>query len=256
MRLEDRVAVVTGAGTGIGRATALRFAEEGATVIALGHHAENIEEVVAEIGGDSFAVVADVSSGASVTAAFAAIEARHDRLDIVVNNAAVTILGAVHDTPEEDWDRTIDTNLKSVYLVSKAAWPLLLAAGGGVVLNNASVNSFVGWDNDAAYCAAKGGVVMLTKCMALDGAKVGIRSNCVCPAFIETPLVTGFLDSAPDPAEARRAATSMLPLRRMGEPVDIANAFVYLASDEARFLTGTSLVVDGGMTSGFYQSGE
>jgi NAD(P)-dependent dehydrogenase (short-subunit alcohol dehydrogenase family) len=239
-RLAGKVALVTGGGSGIGAETVRRFRDEGTVVVAGDLR-----------GGD---LELDVTSPASVAAAMSEIRERHGGLDVVVNNAGVTIVGAVHELAEDDWDRELATNLKSVYLVSKAAWPLLRERGGGSILSTASIAGLWAIPADAAYCASKAGVVMLTKCMALDGAKDGIRVNCVCPGFTETPMIEGYFDAQPDPAEARRFAERLHPLGRLGRPRDIADAFVYLASDEAAWVTGSALVVDGGLTSGIWGS--
>ena len=153
---------------------------------------------------------------------------------------------------ESDWDRELAINLKSVYLVSRAAWPHLVERGGGAILNTASIAGMWAIPADAAYCASKAGVIMLTKCMALDGARAGIRVNCVCPGFIDTPMIHGYFDDQPDPAAAERFAVGLHPLGRLGTPLDIADAFVYLASEEAQWVTGSALVVDGGLTSGIW----
>jgi meso-butanediol dehydrogenase/(S,S)-butanediol dehydrogenase/diacetyl reductase len=237
-RLDGKLALVTGGGSGIGADTARRFREEGAQV------------VVGDLrGGD---VELDVTSAASVEAALALVRAELGGLDVVVNNAGVTIVGAVHELAEEDWDRELATNLKSVYLVSRAAWPLLVERGGGVLLATASIAGLWAIPADAAYCASKAGVIMLTKCLALDGAKVGIRANCVCPGFTQTPMIEGYFEAQPDPVAARSFAERLHPLGRLGRPRDLADAFVYLASDEAGWVTGTALVVDGGLTSGIW----
>jgi NAD(P)-dependent dehydrogenase (short-subunit alcohol dehydrogenase family) len=237
-RLAGKVALVTGGGSGIGAETARRFRDEGATVLTGDLR-----------GGD---LELDVTSRASVDAVLQEIVARHGGLDVVVNNAGVTIVGAAHELDEADWDSELDTNLKSVYLVSKAAWPLLVERGGGVILSTASIAGLWAIPADAAYCASKAGVVMLTKCMALDGARAGIRVNCVCPGYTRTPMIEGYFADQPDPDAARDFAQRLHPLGRLGMPRDIADAFVYLASDEAAWVTGTALVVDGGLTSGIW----
>jgi NAD(P)-dependent dehydrogenase (short-subunit alcohol dehydrogenase family) len=251
-RLAGKIALVTGAGSGIGRETARRFAQEGARVAATDVRGETAEATNAEIGGGGLALELDVTRSESIRNALREIVERFGGIDVVVNNAGVTIVGAAHEMTEEDWDRELATNLKSIYLVSKEAWPHLVGRGGGAILNTASIAGMWAIPADAAYCASKAGAIMLTKCLALDGAKTGIRVNCVCPGFTETPMIEGYFADQPDPGAARAFATGLHPLGRLGKPRDIADAFVYLASDEAAWVTGAALVVDGGLTSGIW----
>jgi NAD(P)-dependent dehydrogenase (short-subunit alcohol dehydrogenase family) len=251
-RLTGKNCLVTGAGSGIGRATAERFAAQGARVAVADIRNEAAEETAREIGDAAIALTVDVTSAESAAAAVESTCSAFGGLDVLVNNAGVTIVGAAHDLSEEDWDSELATNLKSVYLLSKAAWPRLLERGGGAIVNTASIAGLWAIPADAAYCASKAGVIMLTKCMALDGARAGIRVNCVCPGYTQTPMIDGYFDDQPDPAEARRLAEGLHPLGRLGRPDDIADAMVYLASDEASWVTGTALVVDGGLTSGIW----
>ena len=199
-------------------------------------------------GGD---VELDVRSAASVETAVAATVDRLGGLDTVVCNAGRPVVGAVHDLSEADWDDGMATNLKGVYLTARAAWPHLVETRGSIT-STASVVGLWGSEGQPAYCAAKAAVVMLTRCLALDGARDVVRANCVCPGFVETPMLERFLGAQPDPAAARDAAAGLHPLGRLGHPRDIADAFVYLASDEAIWVTGTALVVDGGLTSGIW----
>ena len=171
-------------------------------------------------------------------------------IDILVNNAGVSILGGVAELTEADWQREIDTNLASVYRVSKALWPHFVAAGGGAILSTASIAGATAVTQGAAYVASKAGLIMLTRCMALDGGDSGIRANCICPGWVDTPLFDGFLAQQPEPETARERAARRTPLGRIGTPRDIADGFVYLASDEASWITGTALVIDGGLTAG------
>jgi NAD(P)-dependent dehydrogenase (short-subunit alcohol dehydrogenase family) len=251
-RLEGKIALVTGGGSGIGRETAVRYAAEGAQVAVADLRGDTAEATAESIGGDALGLGVDVTDGASVEAGMARVLERFGALDVVVNNAGVTIVGAAHELDESDWDRELAANLKSIFLVSRAAWPHLLARGGGAILVTASIAGMWAIPADAAYCASKAGAIMLTKCMALDGAKAGIRVNCVCPGFTQTPMIDGFFADQPDPDAARAFATSIHPLGRLGKPRDIADAFVYLASDEASWVTGSALVVDGGLTSGIW----
>jgi dihydroanticapsin dehydrogenase len=214
---------------------ARRFREEGAEVV-----------VGDLVGGD---VEMDVRSGASVAAGVERAVAQLDGLTTVVCNAGRPVLGRVDELAESEWDDGAATNLKGVYLTVKAAWAHLVESRG-CVLSTASTLGLMAVDGQAAYCAFKAGVVMLTKCLALDGAKHGVRANCVCPGMIETPMFEGILAEQPDPAGARAAAMGYHPIGRLGRPRDIADAFVYLASEDAAWVTGVALVVDGGFTTG------
>lgn len=251
-RLAGKACLVTGAGSGIGRATAIRFAAEGASVAVADIRPAAAEATAEEIGDGAIALAADVTSAESATAAVDSACAAFGGIDVVVNNAGVTIVGAVHELEEDDWERELATNLKSVYLVSKAAWPRLLDRGGGSIVNTASIAGLWAIPADAAYCASKAAVIMLTKCMALDGAGSRIRVNCVCPGYTQTPMIDGYFQDQPDPHQARRLAEGLHPLGRLGRPDDIADAMVYLSSDEAAWVTGTALVVDGGLTAGIH----
>jgi NAD(P)-dependent dehydrogenase (short-subunit alcohol dehydrogenase family) len=254
-RLDGKVALVTGGGSGIGRQTSIRFAEEGARVVVADLRGDTAEATAAELraaGAESTACAMDVTRSTDVAAGVQAAIDAFGGVDVVVNNAGITITGAAHDLDEDDWDRELAINLKSVYLVSKALWPHFLERGGGSIVSTASIAGLWAIPDDAAYCASKAGVIMLTKCLALDGAKAGIRANCVCPGFIQTPMIDGYFSDQEDPAASRDFAVRLHPLGRLGDPRDIADGFVYLASDDARWVTGTALTVDGGLTAGIW----
>lgn len=254
-RLQGRRALITGAGAGagIGSEIARRFAAEGARVVLLDLDAAALEGPRSELGDACAGVVAaDVTDAQAVEAAVAHAEQALGGLDAVVNNAGIPMVGAAHELDEADWDRVLAVDLKSIYLVSRAAWPRLLAAGGGSIANTASIAGLWGTLGQAGYAAAKAGAIMLTKCMALDGAKSAIRVNCVCPGFTATPLLERYLAAQEDPDAARGFAAGLHPLGRLGEPSDIADAFVYLTSAEARWVTGSAVTVDGGLTSGIW----
>ncbi len=241
-RLEGRVAVITGAGSGIGRATALRFAAEGAAVVIVDRDPVGglgTSALIADAGGQSAALTADVSDEAQVRQAFARVKEQAGRLDVLVNNAAVDFEASLADTSAADWDRILAINLRSVFLCSREG--LSLMTNGGAIVNVASVNALVGVRARAAYSAAKGGVVSLTRQMALNCAP-SIRVNCVCPTTTDTPMTRagGF-----DP----HTVGPMHPLQRIATADDVAAAILYLASDEAACLTGVILPVDAGWTA-------
>ena len=234
-RLAGQRALVTGGGSGIGQAVARRFLEEGAAVV-----------VGDLVGGD---VMLDVRSPESVALGVEAAVERMGGLTTVVCNAGRPVLGTLDKTELEEWNDSLATNLTGVYLTVKGAWPHLVESGGSI-LSTASILGVMATGGQAAYCAAKAGVVMLTKCLALDGAEHGIRANCVCPGMVQTPMFEGIIEQQDDPDAARTAAREYTPIGRLGTPDDIADAFVYLASDEASWVTGVALEVDGGFTAG------
>ena len=244
-RFADRVAVITGASSGIGCAAArIIHAEGGRVVLSDIVPAEWLPD-----DGRAAFVEADVRDPVQVQRMIDEAAARFGRLDVLFNNAGTPGRLPRPETaklPVEDWDDTLDINLKGTFLCSKAAIPHLRAAGGGAIVNNASMLGVVGLENSAAYSASKGGAVLLTKSMALELISDGIRVNCVCASFIDTRMFNDWLDLQDDPDAARSDATGQLPIGRLGTAAEVARAAVFLASDEASYIVGHALYVDGG----------
>lgn len=252
-RLANKVAFITGSASGIGRQTAIRFAQEGACVAVVDGNDEGARETAEQIhqaGGRAITKVIDVTQSEAVGTAVAETVAELGGLDVVINNAGIDIFGGVEDLSEADWDRELEVNLKSAFLVSQAAWPHLKKSTAGSIINTASVAGLLGIADNVAYCVSKAGVIMLTKCLALSGAPDNVRVNCICPGFTATGMIEGYFADQQDPDEARRLALGLHPLGRFGKPRDIADGFVFLASDEAEWITGTTLTIDGGLTCG------
>lgn len=252
MRFLDKVVLVTGAGRGIGRASALRFAEEGARVAVVDIDEDNANAVVDEIvaaGGEALAIVADVTQEADAERMVAETVAHLGQLDIVFNNAGISRGARVAEMPAETWDRVIAVNLRSVFLGCKYSIPALIEAGGGAIVNMGS--SMAGWDafaDGAAYMASKEGVTGLTRSLALQLGGHGIRVNAVCPGVIQTRL-----NYTRDMTDAEwetiyEEFAKRIPLRRVGQPEDVAATVAFLASDDARHITGSMLLIDGGQT--------
>lgn len=242
-----KVALVTGAGSGIGRATALAFAERGARVMVGDRNTDGGDETVAMIqraGGEATLVLADVSDAAAVEAMVATTLETYGRLDYAFNNAGIEgASGPITEADEAEWDRVINVNLKGAWLCMRAELKPMLAAGRGAIVNCASIAGVVGFPATAPYVASKHGVIGLTKSVALEVAGTGVRVNAVCPGVIHTAMVDRALGTS---AEAMAASNAMQPLGRMGLPEEIASAVVWLCSEGAGFVTGESLVVDGG----------
>jgi NAD(P)-dependent dehydrogenase (short-subunit alcohol dehydrogenase family) len=245
-RLGGKVALITGAGTGIGRAIALAFVREGAKVALLGRRSELLQAVASEAGESALAIPADVSKQEDIDRALDKAVSRFGRLNVLVNNAGVLHIGTAEQITPEQWDHTFDVNVRGVWLLSRAALPFLRKAGGGAIINVASVLGINGARLRAAYAASKGAVILLTKCMAIDYGSENIRVNAICPSFIETDLTAEVIRKAPDPNAVRGERISVHPIGRLGQPQDLAGIAIYLASDEATWVTGAALAVDGG----------
>lgn len=252
-RLGDKVALVTGGGTGIGRACAALFAKQGAKVAIAGRRVELLSAAAGEInrsGGEAMALQCDVTRVDEIENAMREVLANYGLLNVVVNNAGMMVTGNAEQTSEAHWDLLMDINLKGTFLVSRAALRHLRRAGGGSIINIGSVYGLVGAKQRTAYAASKGGVTMLTRAMALDHAHEKIRVNCICPALVETEIARELFANAPNPEEARRQRISAIPLGRGGTPEEIAQLAAYLASDESSWVTGAALPIDGGQSAG------
>lgn len=252
MRLADKVAIVTGAGSGIGRESALLFAREGARV-AVADISEKLGRETADLIGESaFFIKVDVSSWSDTECMVQTTFERWGRLDVLFNNAGIDLPQAttVVETTEEDWDRTLAINLTGVFLGSRHTLPVMMAQRSGVIINTASRAGLAATPGEAAYCASKGGVVSLTRQMALDYAPYNIRVNCICPGALEKPTLDRrqFLQQISSGAIEQRKEkfASLNPLGRLCTPLDVANAALFLASEESVYITGTALLVDGG----------
>jgi NAD(P)-dependent dehydrogenase (short-subunit alcohol dehydrogenase family) len=257
VKLAGKVAIITGAASGIGRATAELFARQGARVVVADINTEGGADIVKAIidsGGEALFIRTDVTQCGDAESMVEATMRTYQGLDILVNNAGILAFGTILKTKEEDWDRVMAVNLKGVYLCSKAAAPRLIERGGGVIINVASIGGLVGGPGLAAYNASKGGVILLTKNMAIDLAPYHIRVNCLCPGMALTPMASQiFVKRARGDADkvesAREAGMKGYPLRRYGKPEEMAQALLFLASGESTFMTGASLVIDGGYTA-------
>lgn len=250
MRLNETVAIVTGAASGIGRATAVLFAKEGAKVVAADidfRRGEETVKMIKEKKGESTFVKVDVTKASDIKMMIETAVQKYRKLDVLFNNAGTYWRGMTTEMREEDWDTVINVNLKSVFLGCKYAIPLMTKQRSGVIINIASTHGFVGASGRSAYCASKGGVIAFTRAIALEVAPYNIRVNCICPSATVTPMTKrwGLL---PD-SDIWQTAIAQHPIGRLGRPEDIASAGLFLASDESSFITGSALFVDGGYTA-------
>jgi len=251
-KLERRISVVTGAGSGIGRAVAFALSSQGSRVVLVDLDGQKAEVAAAEIraeGGDAVAFTADVADPASVAALHAFVRETLGPLDILVNNAAIQVNKLIEDTTSEEWNRQMAVNVGGVFLCSREFLPDLRRTRGAIV-NMSSVNGFFVEPSCAGYCATKGAILAFTKALAIDHGREGIRINAICPGYINAGLAEGYFESQPDPARARQEAGSLHALGRIGQPEEIGKAVVFLASDDASFMTGSAMIVDGGFSAG------
>lgn len=247
MRLQDKVAIITGGGTGIGQAIALQFVQEGATVVICGRREEPLQktvQLILEKGGKALSVVTDISSATQIADMVDKSLMAYHHIDILVNNAGIYLPHEVTATTEDEWDNVMQIDLKGVFLASKAVIPLMLKQKSGKIITTASIAGLSGFAQSAAYCAAKGAVVNLTRQMALDYAPRGICINAIAPGVIASDMTQSFLSDE----HAKQAFLEKIPVGRVGIPQDIAHAAVYLASEESSYMVGQTLVVDGGWT--------
>ena len=252
-RLAGRVALVTGAGSGIGEAICVRFAQEDADVIVTTkdpeHLARTCHKVASVAPREPVGLLMDVADRGSVVTAVEAAAERFGRIDVLCANAGIDLprAPAIDEVTDDEWDRVLAVNVTGTFLVTRAAVPRI--PDGGAVVTIGSINSFVGWPNDLPYTTSKGALLQFTRALALDLAPRRIRANCVCPGIIDTPLTRAFIDASPDPGGVVEEYEAVAPLGRMGTAEEVANAALFLASDEASFITGAALLVDGGTTA-------
>lgn len=251
-KLRGKVAVITGAGAGIGRASALLFAREGAAVVVADLDYGAGEETVARIrreGGEAAFVPVDVAESDQVERMIRSTVETWGRVDVLFNNAGVNFAASVVEITDEMWRRSLDVNLKGVMLGCHHAIPEMLKTGGGSIVNSASMLGLVASPRQAPYAAAKGAVVMLTRQVAVDYAQRNIRVNCLCPSEVNTEMNRRFVAQSPDPEATLRRVLARIPMDRMAEPEEIASAALFLASDDSSYITGVALPVDGGLTA-------
>ena len=251
-RLEGKVGLITGGAGAIGRATAMRFAAEGARIVVADRDEGRVTDVAAALrtnGGEALGVSVDVSSEPSVKAMVGQATAAFGRIDILFTCAGVLVSGSVTETSLADWDRTLAVNLTGPFLASRHVVPVMVANGGGSIVHMSSTAGLVGETSIAAYCASKGGVLMLARQMALDYARQGVRVNVICPGWIDTPFNDPAIEAAGGKDALLPFVDQMVPIGRQGTPEEVADVVAFLASDEARLMTGSVVTVDGGLTA-------
>ncbi|NWG14833.1 MAG: SDR family oxidoreductase [Acidobacteria bacterium] len=250
MKLDRKVAIITGAAAGIGESAARLFAREGAKLVLVDVDREKLGDLVCELEQAAAMVldiVGDVSDPAVCREAIQRTVHQYGRIDVLFNNAGIVLNGSLVECTEEEWQRTIDINLKSMYLMSRAAVPVMQGQGCGCIINMSSIAGTSGVASRGAYSVSKAGVIGLTKSLAIDFMKDGIRVNCICPATVDTPSLRQRIAAAPDPEAALRAFIARQPMGRMARPEEVAALALYLASDDSRFMTGQAIIMDGGM---------
>ena len=250
MRLQNRVALVTGAAMGIGKAIAQLFAQEGARVVAadVNQAAAQTEHEIREAGGECLFVRTDISREPEVEAAVKAGTDRFGTIDVLLNVAGIAHEAPAHQLKLEDWHRILDVNLVGTFLCAKHVLPGMLQARRGAIVNISSIQGLFGFPGYPHYAASKGGIIAMTRQMAREYASAGIRVNCIAPGTVDTPMNAGVLSRVPNPQELRAAWDKMHPLGRIGQPIDVAWAALYLASDESSWVTGQNLSIDGGVS--------
>lgn len=251
-RFTGKVALVSGAGSGIGRAAALLFAAEGAVVgiidIDPAGGGQTLEMINSH-GGEAALLPVDVTSAADVSRVIEKIESEYGRIDVLFNNAGIELSRPLHQTSEQEWDRVLAVNLKGMFLLSKPVLPIMMGQKNGAIVNTSSISGILGWPAYAAYSTSKGGVIQLTRQMAVDYAPYNIRVNCICPGTTLTPLIERLFELEEDPETVKKVIAARHPLGRFAQPEEIAQAVLFLASEEASFITGAVLPVDGGYTA-------